>query len=234
MQRALRKRQRIMWRRSTFVLQSVFGVVLLVLLSGCMEALQPGNASEGRTPPILPDLTLTRVPEPATTVAAEITPSETGVVPESTLAPLSTLAPSELPTPEVQLSPTAAASPLPTIAVATQPLLSNEARWRNQQIDRLVFPQMRQYRTNSSELWWFDPLNQQSIILGSFSGEFTAQASFTLRGQGVPALEVPYQINISYGLTALSPAIIERIHAAGYEQWIETYVFVTPNVTPQS
>lgn len=64
-------------------------------------------------------------------------------------------------------------------------------------------------------------------------GDLQGQAEFTLRGQGVTALEVPYQVNVSYGLTALSPVVIDRIRAAGYSEWIETYVFLTPNVTPR-
>jgi hypothetical protein len=107
---------------------------------------------------------------------------------------------------------------------------TNEDRWRKQQIDRRPFEALRSYSTASSELWWYDPINQQSVILGRIMGGFSAQAEFTLRGQGVPALEVPYQVNVSYGLTALSPALLDRIRAAGYSEWIETYVFSTPSV----
>jgi hypothetical protein len=86
--------------------------------------------------------------------------------------------------------------------------------------------------TSGSELWWFDPVNQQHVILGRLTGEFVAQAQFQLRGQGVLALEVPYQVNTSYGLTALSPALLGRVAAAGYESdWIETYIFLSPDVT---
>lgn len=53
-------------------------------------------------------------------------------------------------------------------------------------------------------------------------------------GQGLDALEVPYQVNVSYGLTAHSPEILGRIAAAGYaSDWIETYVYLTPEVTPR-
>ncbi len=103
-----------------------------------------------------------------------------------------------------------------------------------QQIDRQVFATPQSYRTTGSELWWYDPVNQQHVILGTISGEFVTQAQFTLRGLGVPALEVPYQVNQRYGLTALSPALIARIEAAGYGEWIETYLFLTPNVKPTS
>ncbi|MEI8165953.1 MAG: hypothetical protein WCG26_06225, partial [Chloroflexales bacterium] len=131
-----------------------------------------------------------------------------------------------VPTPPLRSS----AEPLPTLALHTPPPPSNEERWRAQQIDRQPFPAPQAYTTTGSELWWYDPINQQSVILGRITGEFSAQAEFTLRGQGVPALEVPYQVNLSYGLTALSPALFDRIMAAGYSEWIETYVFSTPGV----
>jgi hypothetical protein len=103
-----------------------------------------------------------------------------------------------------------------------------------QQQDRVLFGGLAPFYTNGSELWWYDPLNQQHVILGRITGDFVAQAQFVLRGQGVQALEVPYQVNLSYGLTALSPALLERIRAVGYEsEWIETYVFLTPNVLPR-
>jgi hypothetical protein len=114
--------------------------------------------------------------------------------------------------------------------LSTPTPFTNEDRWRGQQIDRRPFETVRPYSTASSELWWYDPINQQSVILGRITGGFSAQAEFTLRGQGVPALEVPYQVNVSYGLTALSPALIDRIRAAGYSEWIETYVFSTPGI----
>ncbi len=123
-------------------------------------------------------------------------------------------------------------SQTPTIRVEPPTLvrLTPEERWRTQQLNRTPFESPRLYTTTGSELWWYDPINQQHVILGSFSGTFTAQARFTLRGQGMPALEVPYEVNVSYGLTAISSALEQRIKAAGYDEWIETYVFVTSDV----
>jgi hypothetical protein len=131
------------------------------------------------------------------------------------------------------LIPEVSPSPEATFVLPTPLPLTNEQRWRAQQINRIVFESQRSYTTASSELWWYDPINQQHVILGTFNGDFLAQAQFTLRGQGIEALEVPYQVNVSYGLTALSPALVERINAAGGKDWIETYVFVTPNVAPR-
>jgi hypothetical protein len=97
-------------------------------------------------------------------------------------------------------------------------------RWRMQQQNREVFPTLRNYTTNGTELWWYDPVNQQHVILGTISGSFAAQAQFTLTSSNAPALEVPYQVNEMYGLTSISPAFVQRISEAGYSGWIETYV----------
>jgi hypothetical protein len=119
------------------------------------------------------------------------------------------------------------------IVPPTPEQLTNEERWRRQQQNRNVFEAPQAFYTSGSELWWYDPVQQQSVILGTFSGPFEAQARFTLRGLGVSALEVPYKINERYGLTAISPALIERIRAAGYDEWIETYIIEGPNVRPR-
>lgn len=127
---------------------------------------------------------------------------------------------------------TVAATALPPLALPTAAALTNEERWRAQQQDRIVFDGLRSFSTTGSELWWYDPVNQQHVILGILNGPFVAQAQFQPLGRGVDALEVPYQVNSSYGLTALSPALLERIAAAGYASgWIETYVFLSPDVT---
>jgi len=126
--------------------------------------------------------------------------------------------------------PTPTLAPAPTIALPTLPALSPEERWRAQQLDRQIFPELRLYTTKRSELYWYDPINQQPVLIGTINGEFMAQATFFWRENSQPALEVPYQINRSYGLSALSPALIDRIRAAGYSDWIETFVFLTPAV----
>ncbi|NNJ09366.1 hypothetical protein EKD04_003390 [Chloroflexales bacterium ZM16-3] len=205
--------------------------LMSVMLSGCMEALQDGQGTSGLPPSALPSVTNTIAPTPAAivesetpvVVSPEIVPTEV-VAPEPTFAPLETATvPIEQPTPTLEA----------TLVLPTQPPLTNEQRWRAQEINRNVFDPQRVYTTASSELWWYDPINQQHVIIGTFTGDFLAQARFTLRSQGIDALEVPYQVNKSYGLTALSPAIVARIAAAGGGDWIETYVFVTPSVAPQ-
>lgn len=155
-------------------------------------------------------------PDPATAVP----PPEASPVLDPTFTPLPSLDPPRAP--EI----------LPTLAVPPPPQLTYEERWRTQQIDRQIFPAPLAFTTTGSELWWYDPVQQQSVILGRINGPFVGQARFILRGQGVEALEVPYQVNVSYGLTALSPALLERIRVAGFSDWIETYVFVGSNITP--
>jgi len=112
----------------------------------------------------------------------------------------------------------------------TQPRLSHLERWRQQEEQREVFSEFRHYETTGSELRWYDPVNQQHVVLGSLSGMFDAQAQFVLSSTQQHALEVPYQINQSYGLTAISSALVQRMHDAGYDDWLETYVIVTDTV----
>lgn len=203
-------------------------VPAILLLSGCMEALQSGQSTVGFPPSALPSATSTLIasPEAAITLAD---PSVT--VPDLTSTATMTAEPTlALPATSTAVIVQPSQMPVATFVLPTQAVLTYEQRWRTQQIDRMVFDQKQTYTTLSSELWWYDPINQQHVILGTFSGDFLAQAHFTLRGQGIEALEVPYQVNVSYGLTALSPALVSRIRAAESGEWIETYVFVTPNI----
>ena len=213
------------WLGALIVLASV-----VPLLTGCMEALQTGQPSSVAPPLLRPSPTLV-------TTANPVTPTTLNQAPSGGLTPTpATAAPTGRPsvTPTVPTPPLrSSAEPLPTLALHTPPPPSNEERWRAQQIDRQPFPAPQAYTTTGSELWWYDPVNQQSVILGRITGDFAAQAAFTLRGQGVPALEVPYHVNIGYRLTALSPALLDRIKSAGYGEWIETYVFATPSISPR-
>ncbi len=199
-----------------------------VMLSGCMEALQTAPSPELPRPAAL--ATPTARATPPAPAAESTSPTLLGSYAPDPATTTPTLAPTEPPTAP---APAEAPQPLPTLSLPTAAPLTNEERWRAQQIGRRPFEAPRPYFTTGSELWWYDPLNQQHVILGRLTGDFQGQAEFTLRGQGVSALEVPYQVNQSYGLTALSPALVDRIRAAGYGDWIETYVFLTPAVTPR-
>ena len=202
---------------------------LVVMLSGCMAELQTGRMPASAPPAARPSAT-TVAPPP---IGAGQLPAAPG-----SMAPDPATAAPTLPLPTASPAATASVAPaataLPPLSLPTVAPLTNEERWRAQQQDRVVFDGLQSYSTTGSELWWFDPVNQQHVILGRLTGEFVAQAQFLPRGQGVPALEIPYQVNSSYGLTALSPALLERIAAAGYaSDWVEAYLFLTPDVTPR-
>jgi len=214
------------------------GASLLGLL-GCMTVLQRNPTPPPRTPfGSVVSLQPTTVLSPTEVVhwpikarptlppLASATPMPSPTITAPPLEPALTQLPS--------VEPTLAPSPSPTLGkllvLPTSLPQTNQERWRAQEREREVFEALRIYTTPSSQLWWYDPVNQQHVILGTISGNFEAQARFELYGQGVAALEVPYQINQSYGLTALSPALVERMQAAGYTEWLETYVFVTPEM----
>ncbi len=200
------------------------------LLTGCMEALQTGQPISVAPPLLRPSPTVVATANPVTPATMSQSPPSSVTPTPATAAPTGRTPA----TPTVSAPPLpSSAEPLPTLALHAPPPPSNEERWRAQQIDRQPFPAPQAYTTTGSELWWYDPVNQQHVILGHITGAFAAQAAFTLRGQGVPALEVPYHVNISYRLTALSPALLDRIKLAGYSEWIETYVFATPSISPR-
>ena len=56
---------------------------------------------------------------------------------------------------------------------------------------------------------------------------------FDLSDANRAALEVPYQINQSYGLTSISDAVRDRMRAAGYAESVEAYTFETEDVVPK-
>jgi hypothetical protein len=113
-------------------------------------------------------------------------------------------------------------------------LETKEQCWQAQQQDRKVNDPPRIYiARNPVTLWWYDPLTSQSVPIGTISGEFPAQAEFTLHGEQQAALEVPYVINVDFGLTAISEAVRERMKAAGYAQSVEAYVLRTADIQPR-
>ncbi|NJL06224.1 MAG: hypothetical protein HC911_15235 [Chloroflexaceae bacterium] len=198
-----------------YLMPRVVSIIAVVLLAGCMQAmptdpaLREASGTFGVSRPLAtPTL---EVYEYALPAPLERMPPPVAEPPASVFAP----PPAE---PEVIIS----APPLPSY--------TNEERWRLQQRERQPFVAMQSFFTSNSQLWWYDPLQQQHLALGTFRGAFTVQARFILQSQNAPALEVPYQINRSYGVTALSPAIIERMQAAGYSEWVEAYVLETPDI----
>ncbi|WP_322513204.1 hypothetical protein [Chloroflexus sp.] len=208
----------------------IFLAGVVVALSGCLSTLPTTVDVNGPLPATLPPL--------AQTLRATIAPTNSTPVQETSVPSVTKTATAALivatPQPATVAPPTPTIAPAPTLVLPTLPVLSNEERWRAQQLDRQIFPELRLYTTKRSELYWYDPINQQSVLIGIINGEFMAQAAFTFRENNQPALEVPYQINRSYGLSALSPTLIERIRTAGYSDWVETFVFLTPDVQAKS
>lgn len=208
----------------------IFLAGVVVALSGCLSTLPTTVDVNGPLPATLPPL--------AQTLRATIAPTNTAPAQDTPLPSVTMTATAAIivatPQPATVAPPTPTIAPAPTLVLPTLPVLSNEERWRAQQLDRQIFSELRLYTTKRSELYWYDPINQQSVLIGIINGEFMAQAAFTFRENNQPALEVPYQINRSYGLSALSPTLIERIRTAGYSDWIETFVFLTPDVQAKS
>jgi hypothetical protein len=127
-------------------------------------------------------------------------------------------------------------TPLPSVVVIPQTAvpLTNEQRWRAQQLQRQPFESERLYIANESlPLLWYDPVTSQVLEIGTIRGEFPAQAEFILRSNQRPALEVRYQINHDFGLTAISEAVRERMRAAGYTESVEAYIERTDGIVPK-
>jgi hypothetical protein len=139
----------------------------------------------------------------------------------TTLVPLPTVNSPPTPPPANVSTPL----PIPTLTI------SNEERWRRQQLDRQVLTERQTYRARSATpLWWYDPLTGQSLEIGTLVGPFTVQALFTFRPRNLAAVEVPYRINKDFGLTAISPVIVERMQAAGYTESVEAYVLLNDTI----
>lgn len=128
----------------------------------------------------------------------------------------------------------AAETAAPTIAVPTleitPPPQGNDA-WNAIKLDYVRYDSPRTYVAPASTLlWWYDPQTAQFVALGWVKGSITAQGQFRVRGQWVEALEVPFDVLGSYGLT-LDSSVIERIRRAGYTgDTIETFIYLAPDL----
>jgi len=222
---------------------------LVLLLVGLLTACGRPLVTSRRTPGAVRTGTTTVVAGAATPAAATNAPSEVAVAqPEPTSPPevashqppiespsVAAVVPSETEQASVATAAPVAPSPARVVIIpATEVPISNNDRWRQQEVNRQPLPQPQIYTTLGSDLFWYDPIYRQSVSLGRFSGSFEVLATFELRGTDQPALEVLYEVNKRYGLTALSPALVERIRAAGYESGvIDTYVLNDDNVRPK-
>jgi len=217
-------------------------LLIVLVLAGCGQPMQIGTPSQTQVRPsrlpsdtALPTILATSVPSAPTsaqaTSALDTTPFATGpIVPTVETEP--TVEAGTATTPVVSIPATLT----PAVIVVPLTLIpeTNQARWRAQQQDRKVSDPPQVYiAKNSVMLWWYDPLTSQSVPIGTISGAFPAQAEFTLRSAQQAALEVPYVINVDFGLTAISEAVRERMKAAGYSQSVEAYVVRTADIQPK-
>jgi hypothetical protein len=218
-------------------------LVIVLVLAGCGQPMQIGTPSQTQVQPtrlstdtVLASVTATSVPSaapsaPQATAVSDAAPFATAPIePTAAFEPTGTVEAEA--TPAVPLAATI--TPAVIVVPLTQIPETNQERWRAQQQDRKVNDPPQLYRVGSPvTLWWYDPLTSQSVPIGTISGEFPAQAEFTLRSAQQAALEVPYVINVDFGLTAISEAVRERMKAAGYSQSVEAYVLRTADIQPK-
>ena len=228
-----------MQRKHTAVVALICATLSLSGCGGRPLDLNAGNPAGQAFPTATPDapivgasdapgLGVTTEPvSPPPVFASPVDNTQLSPAPEASTAP-------ESPAPEVSPPP---AEPLPSPTVnpefATVQFPSATDRWRYVQINRTVLEGVTTYTTPSKQLlWWYDPAFGQPVKLGEIQGDFQVQATFRFRGQEVEALEVPYQINQSFGIT-LPSAIVERIRRAGGGEWIEAFVYKTDDIRPR-
>jgi len=207
-------------------------VLLTIVLVGCGQPLQLDSTSATQ-----PTRTVAQAsPRPTAVAITTATGVPTQPATEPTMAQTSPAGSIETSLTATAGTPVAPTSPTTGVVVVPQtPLaLNNHDRWRAQQIDRQVLEQAQTYVARRPvPLQWYDPLTGQSLEIGTLIGDFTVQARFTLRGTNSPALEVPYRINIDYGLTSISDAVRSRMQAAGYTESVEAYVVQTDDTVPK-
>ncbi|HEY1015767.1 MAG TPA: hypothetical protein VGE07_23870 [Herpetosiphonaceae bacterium] len=186
----------------------------------------------------------TQTPGQSTTIAVPTNPISTPggpptSVPVATEAPgagteqpgATTSVPTAADQPTVPVAPeTAVPTPaMPTLAITPPP--QGSAAWNAVKLEYARFDAPRTYVAPASTLlWWYDPQTAQFVALGWVKGNITAQGQFRVRGQWVEALEVPFEVAGSYGLT-LDASVIERIRRAGYTgDTIETFIYLAPDL----
>ncbi len=201
-------------------------------LSGCGNALKldAGKSAGQQFPTATPEAPA-QIPE--ATAVGNVSPT-TGVItaPEVVVSPADNPAASTAP----ESSPPPS-EPLPSPTVnpefSSVQFPSATDRWRYVQVNRAPLESVQTYTTPSRQLlWWYDPVFGQPVKLGEIQGDFPVQATFRFRGQEVEALEIPYQVNQSFGIT-LPAAVVERIKRAGYSEWIDAFVYKTDDMRPK-
>ncbi len=224
-----------MQRRHTVVVALVCATLAL---SGCgnalnLEAGRPAGQGIGTATPGQPGIA------PAETSVAIVGPTADVVTaPQVSESPANNpetpAAPAASPVPEAS-PPPSEPQPTPTVnpEFSSVQFPSATDRWRYVQVNRAPLASVQTYTTPSKQLlWWYDPMFGQPVKLGEIQGDFPVQATFRFRGQEVEALEIPYQVNQSFGIT-LPAAVVERIKRAGAGEWIEAFVYKTDDIRPR-
>lgn len=226
-------------------IHSIVGALLIggIVLTGCGQPLAlPGdNQAQGGLPTAAPDQFNEEPGGSPVAPDASAAPSDPFAVPEAAASadPVVSDAPSvssDAPSAATDAPPPPVASPEPTVNptfedVAVLP--SVQDRWRYVQVERNVLPTVQTYRTTGSEiLWWYDPVFGRTIKLGEIQGSFPVQATFRFRGQEAEALEIPYQVNQSFGIT-LPQAVLNQMQQAGVGEWAEAFVYVDSDISPE-
>lgn len=208
-------------------------------LAGCGQPLVGIDNSAAQNPPAVPSATPGLQPPAASAGSSPVGE----VVPDISQPPVTTLPDASAAASDTvvapSLEPVSSAPPAPAVSPTVDPAFADvqlpglTERWRYIQVERQVLPQQRWYTTSGPEvLSWYDPVFGQFIQLGEINGDFLVQATFRLRGQQAEALEVPYQLNQSYGIQ-LPDAVLARMRNAGVEEWTETFVYLKSDIRPK-
>lgn len=225
-------------------------LVLLLGLTGCTQPQPISTASRTtvespfarRTSTAIPANTVAPV-SPATAHNPFATPVSTSTQLENATTLVSTatqtdgIPPTTVPTLVATLPPTPSLTPTASVAIKpkTATPLNNEQRWRMQQDNREVLTPPRLYTIQGeAALLWYDPLTSQTLALGFVRGSVPAQALFVFRPDQATAIEVPYRINVDFGLTSVSDVVVERMRQAGYTESVESFIILTDKIQAQN
>lgn len=212
-------------------------LVFSIGLSGCGQPLPIAAGNSAAQPQSLATATAGL---PASSAAPDVPTIDTGALASND--PNTEVPPASAPGTDIAPPPASDAPPAPIEAAVTPTVNPDfagatlpgvEDRWRYIQLNRTPFESVRTYTTSTSQtVWWYDPRFGQNVRLGEINGDFPVQATFRFRGQEVSALEVPYEVNQSFGFT-LPEAILNRMQDAGVGAWAETFVYDHPAIQPK-
>ena len=197
----------------------IFLVSAVIFLTACGQALQIATPTAlDETVPI------------QTAVLAEVPTSQAGVdesAVATTLLPVSTA-------PALATFVPVTPRGTPVVVIPTFGAHAGGGPWLAQQAQREDFANQRVYQASAPvSLLWYDPVSSQHLEIGRIVGQFPVTAQFLLKSaRDAQALAVPYRIDQDYGLTAISPAIIDRMRSAGAQDSVEAYVLAGDSITP--